>query len=47
VLANMTEELNPLEPRLLDVNINSSTSEKKWKHWKKSFQTYFAAHAAA
>ena len=38
--------LKPLKPRLLDIEIHSPTSEKEWKHWKKTFENYMSAHAA-
>jgi len=31
--------LEPLKPKVLDIEINSPKSEEEWKHWKKAFRT--------
>jgi len=43
----MSETLRPLKTRILDVDVNSLTAGKEWKHWKRTFHNYVTAFEAA
>jgi len=43
----MSETLRPLKPKILDVDVDSSTAGKERKHWKRTFRNYVIAFQTA
>ncbi|CAK8698052.1 unnamed protein product [Clavelina lepadiformis] len=42
----MSSTINAFKPSRLEIDVNSDTAAKSWKHWKKTFENYTIEHEA-